>query len=52
MRWVSVAPTLDDPIAPALTSAAATARDPGGLIATDLPPAAAELVTEQLATPW
>ncbi|MEV5407962.1 mannitol dehydrogenase family protein [Thermopolyspora sp. NPDC052614] len=59
MRWVSVAPTLDDPIAPALTSAAATARYPGGLvaallplIATDLPPAAAELVTEQLATLW
>jgi fructuronate reductase len=59
MRWVSVAPELDDPIAAELKSAAATARDPASLvaallpsIAADLPPEAAELVTEQLATLW
>jgi Mannitol-1-phosphate/altronate dehydrogenases len=60
MRYVSLAPTLDDPAAPALKSAAATASDPASLVAAllpfiaagDLPPAAAELVTDQLATLW
>lgn len=59
MRWVGVAPELDDPNAAALRSAAASATGPRALVdallpflATDLPPSAAELVTEQLATLW
>jgi len=59
MRWVSLAPRLDDPLADKLRAAAATATNPRSLvdallplIAPDAPPEATDLITDRLATLW
>jgi len=59
MRWVSVAPRLDDPLADRLRAAAADATGPRSLVDAllpfldpDPPRQAAELITDRLATLW